>query len=228
VVLCHIGPHSGESLKVSPEGGGDLFCGAGADIRLGVQGEHVLPARAARYAEVLKSFCDHGDRCRVIAGEFIDDGRWKEYLDKYQEALDITPAAWGFHPYHDVDFSERFRTGAHPLPLSKTHAAYMSAQIPGDEPLWFTEVGSRIDTSFNGNDVNQANADTDWLLDTLIPGISNGVNRLYYYQLCEPNADAPGVVRHDSGLVDRSANCSGAVRPMYTTYQTKTLLHPNG
>jgi hypothetical protein len=137
-----------------------------------------------------------------------------------------------------VNYSEKLHTGRRPVPLSGSSLAYVTAKLPG-EKIWLTEVGSRIDTKYNmaadhAGRLALQNQDVAFLVDRLAE-VGDGVDRLYYYQLCEPNLDiaatptAPAVRRHDSGLLDRgSGSGCGVKRPAYETYRAATIRNPFG
>jgi hypothetical protein len=130
------------------------------------------PLAAARLADAAQAVCAGAGRCRVIAGDLLDDGGMVAYERAYERGLTFRPTLWGLHPYYAVAGHEdstvlAFREN---LPAGGAGAG-----------LWFTEVGAMY--CLHGvlrGEARQA-ADARYLLDALVRDPRVAPEHVFYY-----------------------------------------------
>jgi hypothetical protein len=187
------------------------------------------PGRFAVYANamhdrVCKRSSDPARDCRMVVGELVDAGNWQRYFREFRERLDFAPTYWGHHPYVDVYKNEKLRGKR----IKNSGSFWLANELDGKR-LWFTEVGSRIDRAADASKplderLRTQRIETRFLVRRLAQRTGDGVNRLYYYQLCEPAFDVQGEdPRWDSGLFNRGFGC-GARRPAFYAYRSITAV----
>ena len=115
--------------------------------------------------------------------------------------------------------------------LNGSGVAVFERHAPSDARIWFTEVGSRVDTADN-NGVRRNTEDSQadevrFLVDTLSRQ-STRIDRLYYYHWCEPNA-GKALSIFDSGLINPGEPCAMQTqRESYRAYKARTNRNPDG
>lgn len=172
-------------------------------------------------------------RCRVVAGDLAQgtSARMTRYLAGYGRLPSVPnarrgyvgilrdlfaqerdpryqalPEIWGFHPYSDVssdlDIRAARRAGRTYITGTDTFVRY----APRNRTIWFTEVGSRIDTN-NGrypplsamrNNERTQRDEVAFLFNNLGP--SANAQRVYYYSLCAPRDQFNDMSAFDSAL----------------------------
>ena len=131
------------------------------------------------------------------------------------------PTKWGFHAYGDVKDNEK---GIRP----QNGTAYFSRGIPSGGALWFSEVGSRVDTDQAGSTPahriprNTAATQKSEVCFLFTLAAYYHVERLYYYHYWEPDS-VKARDGFDAGLAEPTGNFDliGPRRPAYDAVQAR-------
>jgi len=167
------------------------------------------PARdAAAFTNAASSVCEAEQECMVIAGDFEDSPDVAAYEQEYIANLDPVPTNWGVHPYYSVQ--------------EESEAPYQNVRehLPDKgegERIWFTEVGARKCTDFDGDLVENGEGGqarhADWLVNTLVEN-AKPVHVFYYEVLLKqrkrPDCRTEG---SDSALYEPSGDPAEPDRP---------------
>ena len=102
--------------------------------------EDLAGARVAgRRFRILEDMCNQTDNCKVLAGDLLDSGLTKAWLDAYKSksGADLVGKkhVWAYHPYSDV----------HDLAPRDAHRtrAFVKGLAPGSK-VWLDEAGASI------------------------------------------------------------------------------------
>ena len=151
------------------------------------------PEAVAAYYDELRAACAS---CTVVAGDVLDSGSYRRWLQRFLRASTTTPRLWGLHDYGDVTYG---RT---------TGVDTVLATVPGT--LWIEETGGLVAlrnasgrATFAATESSAATAiDRAFALAAANPRIG----RMYVYQWRANSGD-----RFDAGLV----RPDGTARPSY-------------
>jgi hypothetical protein len=101
---------------------------------------------------------------------------------------------WGLHPYRDIATSTTLRdrdNRSRPLDAPRSGTKLFSRLVGRNRQIWFSEIGSRIDTRSGSpkrgtgrKPLSRQADDVRYLLDTLAR-TGGRIRRLYYHSLCE-------------------------------------------
>jgi len=165
------------------------------------------PEAVAGYYDELRAACA---RCTIVAGDVLDSGSYRRWLQRFLRASTTTPRLWGLHDYGDVTYG---RT---------TGVDTTLATVPGT--LWIEETGGLVSlrnaagrqTLAIGEAAAAKAIDRAFAIAATRPRLA----RMYIYQWRANASD-----RFDAGLV----RPDGTTRPSYTALardlaaQTTTL-----
>ena len=59
------------------------------------------PEAVARYYDALRAACP---ACTIVAGDVLDSGSYRRWLQRFLRASTTTPRLWGLHDYGDVTY----------------------------------------------------------------------------------------------------------------------------
>ena len=85
------------------------------------------PEAVAAYYDHLRAACEG---CTVVAGDVLDSGSYRNWLERFRRASTTTPRLWGLHDYGDVTYG---RT---------TGVDTVLATVPGR--VWIEETGGLV------------------------------------------------------------------------------------
>jgi hypothetical protein len=128
------------------------------------------PEAVAKYYDALRAACPG---CTIVAGDVLDSGSYRRWLQRFLRASTTTPRLWGLHDYGDVTYG---RT---------TGVDTVLATVPGS--LWIEETGGLVAIR------DAAGRQT---LAFAIAAANPRVGRMYVYQWRAKAGD-----RFDAGLV---------------------------
>ena len=154
-------------------------------------------AAAALYNEA-RAACP---RCRLVAGDVLDDSSMEAWVTKYKNALMERPALWGLHNYYDVTRFGTDRTSA------------FLGLVQGD--VWLTEAGGIVyRRAVDGRVVHpydEARAERSLSLGfDIARRFGSRIPRVYVYQW-----QSPPNARFDAGLLGPDGN----PRPTYHVFR---------
>jgi len=152
------------------------------------------PEAVAAYYDELRAACPS---CTIVAGDVLDSGSYRSWLQRFLRASTTTPRLWGLHDYGDVTYG---RT---------TGVDTALATVPGK--LWIEETGGLVSlrnaagrqTLFVGEAAAARAIDRAFAIAAARPRIA----RMYIYQWRANATD-----RFDAGLV----RPDDTTRPSYT------------
>jgi hypothetical protein len=151
------------------------------------------PEAVAAYYDALRSACPG---CTIVAGDVLDSGSYRRWLQRFLSASTTTPRLWGLHDYGDVTYG---RT---------TGVDTVLATVPGR--LWIEETGGLVSLRNAAGRQTFAVAEDSAAraIDRAfaIAAANPRVTRMYVYQWRANTGD-----RFDAGLV----RPDGAARPSY-------------
>ena len=151
------------------------------------------PEVVAAYYRSLRAACPG---CTIVAGDVLDSGSYRRWLQRFLRASTTTPRLWGLHDYGDVTYGRT--TGVDTL----------LATVPGK--LWIEETGGLVAIrNAAGRQtlaVDEAAAATAVDRAFAIAAANPRVARMYVYQWRANAGD-----RFDAGLV----RPDGPARPSY-------------
>jgi hypothetical protein len=161
------------------------------------------PELVAAYYDRLRAACR---RCTIVAGDVLDSGSYRQWLQRFLRASATRPRLWGLHDYADVTYG---RTSGVDSVL---------ATVPGS--LWIEETGglvalrnaAGVQTLATGEATAARAIDRAFAIADARPR----VRRMYVYQWRASPLD-----RFDAGLV----RPDGTVRLSYTAL-TRELAAP--
>jgi Glycosyl hydrolase catalytic core len=153
------------------------------------------PEAVAAYYDELRAACAG---CTVVAGDVLDSGSFRRWLERFLRASTNTPPLWGLHDYGDVTYGRA------------TGVDTVLATIPG--ALWIEETGGLVAlrnaagrATFAATEASAATAiDRAFAIAATRPRVA----RMYVYQWRANGGD-----RFDAGLV----RTDGSARPSYAT-----------
>jgi Glycosyl hydrolase catalytic core len=153
------------------------------------------PEAVAGYYDELRAACPS---CTIVAGDVLDSGSYRRWLQRFLRASTTTPRLWGLHDYGDVTYG---RT---------TGVDSVLATVPGR--LWIEETGGLVALrnaagreTFAADEASAAKAiDRAFAIAAGNPRVA----RMYVYQWRAGAGD-----RFDAGLV----RPDGTARPGYAT-----------
>jgi hypothetical protein len=152
------------------------------------------PEAVAGYYGQLRAACTS---CTIVAGDVLDSGSYRQWLQRFLRASATTPRLWGLHDYGDVTYG---RT---------TGVDSVLAAVPGR--LWIEETGGLVSLrNAAGRQtlaVSEAAAATAIDRAFAIAAARPRITRMYVYQW-----QAKATDRFDAGLV----RPDGTTRPSYT------------
>jgi hypothetical protein len=85
------------------------------------------PEAVARYHDALRGACP---ACTIVAGDVLDSGSYRRWLQHFLRASTTTPRLWGLHDYGDVTYG------------ATTGVDTVLATVPGR--LWIEETGGLV------------------------------------------------------------------------------------
>jgi hypothetical protein len=194
------------------------------------------PIAAAVYAYYFhRSVCMD---CTLIASDMIQNAEeWKPYLRDYVKTTrsryaargsPAYPSIWGIHPYRDLNVLQYRSTKARRAGEEPRSGTKFFSRVVGRRSIWFSEIGSRIDTGSGSPRVgrrkrlSQQAADVRYLLGSLAR-TGGRIRRLYYHSLCEGSGLSDR--QFDAALLGGSdparSGCS-ATRPAYRAFQSES------
>jgi hypothetical protein len=91
------------------------------------QPTYMDPALAAQYYNAARAECPE---CRLVAGDFLDDGNLSTWLASYRQGLVEEPAVWGLHNYFDATY------------FTSAGADKLLRSVSGE--VWLTETGGIV------------------------------------------------------------------------------------
>jgi hypothetical protein len=152
------------------------------------------PEAVAAYYDQLRAACP---TCTIVAGDVLDSGSYRRWLQRFLRASTTTPRLWGLHDYGDVTYG---RT---------TGVDTVLATVPGT--LWIEETGGLVSlrnaagrqTLAIGEAAAASAIDRAFAIAATRPRIA----RMYVYQW-----QAKATDRFDAGLV----RPDGTTRASYT------------
>jgi hypothetical protein len=151
------------------------------------------PEAVARYYDALRAACPG---CTIVAGDVLDSGSYRRWLQRFVRASTSTPRLWGLHDYGDVTYGRR------------TGVETVLATVPGR--LWIEETGGLVAVrNAAGRQtlaVDEATAARAIDRAFAIAAANPRVARMYVYQWRANAGD-----RFDAGLVRPDATA----RPSY-------------
>ena len=151
------------------------------------------PEAVAAYYDELRAACAS---CTVVAGDVLDSGSYRRWLERFLRASATAPRLWGLHDYGDVTYG---RT---------TGVDTVLATVPG--ALWIEETGGlvalRNTTGRAGFIATEASAASAIDRAFAIAAANPRIGRMYIYQWRANATD-----RFDAGLV----RPDGSARPSY-------------
>jgi hypothetical protein len=169
------------------------------------------PQAVAAYYDELRAACAG---CTVVAGDVLDSGSYRRWLERFLRASTTTPRLWGLHDYGDVTYG---RT---------TGVDTVLATVPG--ALWIEETGGLVAlrnaagrATFAATEASAATAiDRAFAIAAARPRIA----RMYVYQWrahggdrfdagsCAPTAAPARATQRSRATSRRSAPCAGGRR----------------
>jgi hypothetical protein len=162
------------------------------------------PEAVAAYYDELRAACPG---CTVVAGDVLDSGSYRRWLQRFLSASTTTPRLWGLHDYGDVTYGRTIGVDT------------VLDAVPGT--LWIEETGGLVAlrnaggrTTFAASESSAATAiDRAFAIAAANPRIA----RMYVYQWRANASD-----RFDAGLVrvDATARPSYAALARNLTAQT--------
>jgi hypothetical protein len=152
------------------------------------------PEAVAAYYSQLRAACA---TCTIVAGDVLDSGSYRPWLERFLRASPSTPRLWGLHDYGDVTYGRTTGVDA------------VLATVPGT--LWIEETGGLVSLrNAAGRQtlaIGEAAAATAIDRAFAIAAVRPRIARMYVYQW-----QAKATDRFDAGLV----RPDGATRPSYT------------
>jgi hypothetical protein len=153
------------------------------------------PEAVAAYYDELRAACAG---CTIVAGDVLDSGSYRSWLERFLRASTTTPRLWGLHDYGDVTYG---RT---------TGVDTVLATVPGR--LWIEETGGlvAIRNAAGRQTLTVDEAAAARAIDRAfaIAAANPRIARTYVYQWRANAGD-----RFDAGLV----RPDGTARPSYAT-----------
>jgi YD repeat-containing protein len=161
------------------------------------------PFRAGRFWRNLNWQCQ--SQCVAVAGDFLDTGFTKTFLDSYKSGAGHNPRIWAWHAYSAGKFksTDRLRTF---LRATRSTSA-----------VWLAEQGAVVQRQRPDGSLTPRLTDTEasarlrFIMDDL-PLVSTRIKRLYVYQWV-------GAPVFDAGLIERD---NGQRRNLYTVVKNRT------
>jgi hypothetical protein len=152
------------------------------------------PEAVAAYYDELRAACPG---CTIVAGDVLDSGSYRRWLQRFLRASTTTPRLWGLHDYGDVTYGRTSGVDA------------VLATVPGT--LWIEETGGLVSLrNAAGRQtlaVGEATAASAIDRAFAIAAVRPRIARMYVYQWRAKATD-----RFDAGLV----RPDGTTRPSYT------------
>ena len=151
------------------------------------------PEAVARYYDALRSACPG---CTIVAGDVLDSGSYRQWLERFLRASTTTPRLWGLHDYGDVTYGHT------------TGVDTVLTTVPGK--LWIEETGGLVSLRDSSGRqtlaVDEATAARAIDRAFAIAAANPRVARTYVYQW-----KANALDRFDAGLL----RPDGTARPSY-------------